>query len=63
MNAGIKGFHTSQPFNTSVHATTPSVGSDVRFQTLAELNADLFQWNENEEDMMFADDLLCVDIE
>ena len=49
MNAGIKGFHTSQPFNTSVHATTPSVGSDVRFPTLEEMNAELFEWNENEE--------------
>ena len=63
MNAGIKGFHPSQPFKTSVHSATPSVGSDVRFPTLDELNAVFFEWNKNEEEMVFADELLCVGIE
>ena len=63
INAGIKGFQTSQPFKTSVHSEIPSVGSDVIFPTLAKLNAELFDWNENEEEMVFVDDSLCVDIE
>ena len=63
MNSGIKGFHPSQPFKNSVHSEIPAVGSDVRFTTLAEPNAQLFEWNENKEDMVSADDSLCVDIE
>ena len=47
MNSGIKGFQYSQPFKTSVHAATPAVGSDVRFPTLAKMNADFFEWIEN----------------
>ena len=63
MNAGVKGFQPSQLFKTTFHATTPAVGSDVRFPTLAEPNDELFEWNENEKEMVFADDSLYVDIE
>ena len=63
MNSGIKGFHPSQPFKTSIHSATPYVGSDVRFPNLAKMNSELFEWNENEEDMVFVDDSICVDIE
>ena len=45
MNAGVKGFQPSQLFKTTFHATTPAVGSDVRFPTLAEMNAKLFECN------------------
>ena len=45
MISGIKGFQSSQPFKTSVHAAKRAVGSDVRFPTLAEMNAKLFEWN------------------
>ena len=45
MNAGIKVFHPSQPFNTSVNAATPDVDSDVRFPTLAKINDEFFEWN------------------
>ena len=27
------------------------------------MNAELFEWNENEEEIVFADESLCVDIE
>ena len=63
MNSGIKGFYPSQSFKTSVHAETPAVGSDVRFTTLAKLNAEFFLWDENKEEIVFADYLLCVDRE
>ena len=63
INAVIGGFQPSQPFKTSFHAATPSVSSDVIFPTLEKLNAELFEWNKNEEDMVFVDNSLCVDIE
>ena len=63
INDGIKGFQHSQPFKTYVHAAIPAIGSDVVFPTLEEMNAELFKCNENEEEMVFADDSLCVDIE
>ena len=47
MNSGIKGFHPSQQFKTSIHAATRAVGSDFIFPILAELNAECSEWNEN----------------
>ena len=63
INSCIKRFHPSQQFKTSIHAATPAVGSDFIFSILAELNAECSEWNENKEYMVFADDLICVDIE
>ena len=63
INAGIKGFKPPQPFKKA--AANPAIRSeeDIKFPTLAELNAECFEWNEGEEDLVLTDDSLCEEIE
>jgi hypothetical protein len=62
-NAGIKGFQPRQPHVASSHPAFPSTSEDIKFPSLAELNADCFEWDEGEEDIVTADHSLCADIE
>ena len=59
--AGIKGFHPTEPYKPaqfSVMATLPA-DKAVEFPTLAELLEECFDWNEGEESAVLADDSLC----
>ena len=40
----------------------PSDDDDVHFPTLAELNAECFQWDEGEDDLVYQDNSLCQEI-
>ena len=62
-NAGLKGFAPSQPSKAFVANPAIPTEVDIEFPTLAELNAECFQWDEGEEDLMMADDSLCKEIE
>ena len=63
-NAGIRGFTPSQPFKTaSIGLSSADDNIGTRFPTLAELNAELFDWDEGEEEAVMADDSLISDIE
>ena len=62
-NAGIKVFTPSQPFKESqlgpaLNGLTSS--TDILFPSLADLNAELFEWNEGEEESVLANDSLCT---
>ena len=64
MNAGIKGFQPPQPHkSTSLPVLSDSGSEDIKFPTLAELNAELFDWEDGEEETMLANEPLCADIE
>ena len=63
MNAGLKGFEPIQPHKASSHPAIPSADDQIKFPSLAELNAECFEWLEGEEETVFADHSLCADIE
>ena len=63
MNAGLKGFKPAEPFKLPVANPALQSEDDVTFPTLAELNAECFEWDEGEEDLVYQDDSLCQDIE
>ena len=62
-SAGIKGFETRQPYAASSYPVIPSTSKDIKFPSLAKLNANCFEWDEGEEDMVTSDHSLCADIE
>ena len=53
------GFEPPQPHKSSANAALPN--SDIRFPTLAELNAEIFQWECGEEERLLADNFLYID--
>ena len=62
-NAGLKGFEPHNPYKVAAHAVTHSDDNDIKFPTLAELNAECFEFEEGEEDLLLADDSLCQMVE
>ena len=48
---------------TSIGLTSADVNTGTWFPSLAELNAELFDWDEGEEEAVLADDSLISDIE
>ena len=63
MNAGLKGFEPIQPHKSSSHPAMPSADDQIKFSSLAELNAECFECLEIEEETVFADHSLSADIE
>ena len=63
MNAGLKSFRPPQPHKISSHPVIPSTEDNIKFPSLAELNAEIFDWQEGEEEIVLADHSLCADIE
>ena len=63
--AGIKGFHSTEPFKPAEFSVMSAIPSDddIHFLTLAELLAECFEWHEGEESTVLADDSLCEEIE
>ena len=62
-NTGIKGFQPRQPHVVSANSAFPSASEDITFPSLAELNADCFEWDKGEEDVITDDHSLCADAE
>ena len=58
-NAGLKGFTPSQPFKASVANPAIPAEDDIKYSTLARLNAECFHLGEGKEDLMMAHDSLC----
>ena len=63
INAGLKGFAPTQPFKIATAISAMQPLDDITFPSLAELNADCFQWAEGEEDLVLNDNSLCEEIE
>lgn len=64
-NAGLKEFAPLEP-HSEIDAllTIPKEDNDlIIFLSLEELNADLVVWNNGKEDVVYADESLCADIE
>jgi hypothetical protein len=62
--AGIKGFQPPQPFNfAQILTTMPEASENIHFPTLAELNAELFDWHPGEEEALAADESLCIELD
>ena len=64
-NAGLKEFMPLEPHQeTDACLAIPKEEDDpLSFLSLAELNADLFDWHDGEEDAVYADESLCAEIE
>ena len=63
-NSGIKGFNPSEPYKThTVSFKSTDTTSPIHFPTLAELNSELFEWEEGKEDRLFSDNSLCSHVE
>ena len=65
-DAGIKGFNPTQPFKESELSPALSgltSSEDIISPSLADLNTELFDWNEGEEETVLANDSLCVQVE
>ena len=60
--AGIKGFEPPQPFKTVACPALPDQ-EEIHFPTLAELNAELFEWDPEEEEAMLQDESIYNDTE
>ena len=63
INAGLKGFAPTQPFKIATAISAMQPLDDIKFPSLAELNANCFQWAEGEEDLVLNDNSLCEEIE
>ena len=62
--AGVKGFQSPQPFHfAQILTTMPAASENIHFPTLAELNAELFDWHPGEEDALAADESLCIELD
>ena len=63
--AGIKGFKPVQPFKAQTYATIAMTDENegTQFPSLAELNAECFDWYPGEETEVLANDLLNATIE
>jgi len=61
-NAGIKGFEPVQPVNFASFNVDVDT-SPLHFPTLAELNAEMFDWHPGEAASVLADDSLCQQLD
>ena len=61
---GIKGFTPTEPFNfTHGNIAQSDVTDTTHFPSLAELNADLFDWHPGKEEALAADVALCIELD
>lgn len=63
VNTGLKGFEPSQPFKSLTTVGSAAIDEDIKFPSLAELNADCFDWREEEEAELLHNDTLCEEFE
>ena len=59
------GFHPTEPFKPSEFSVMVALppDDDIKFPTLAELLAECFDWDEEEERIVLANDSLCKQVE
>ena len=62
-DAGQKGFKPHSLCKTAVSVAMSVDDDDIKFPTLAELNAECSEFDEGEEDLLLSDDSLCRTVE